>query len=521
MSPSRRQAGRWEKWIAAALLALFLLQSVGSMRRLSTTSDETSHLPAGYTYLVNGEIRLNPQHPPLVKLLCGFPLLFLQPEWDENDPAWTAEPPDEWQFGFDFLYSNDAAALLFWGRMPVVLLGLLLGFYVYRWSREMFGQAGGLLSLFLYSFSPNILAHSHLVTMDLALACFTTMTLYHLRRLCRSFRPGDRIRTGLALGAAMASKFSAVLLGPVVLLLLAVAAGRNGKWKEGAVSAAWVVAAAGLVVWAAYFFTTDPSFYLDGIGRVNADRVADYPYYLMGDFRTGGWWYYFLLAFLFKTPVPSLLLVAAAFLFLRRRPAGGLLGEAFLFVPILLLVVVTSLKADNLGVRYLLPVYPLLFVHAGRLGAWLAESRTGKVAAAVLAVWYVAGTAWSYPNHLAFFNVAVGGPGNGHRLLDDSNIDWGHGLVQLKEYLDRENIDRVRLLHGWNGSPEYWGIRYEQVTQEEFASEHPPPGIYAVTTHLVIRGEYWARESGLPTDWGTRYEPLDRIGYHTWIFRIE
>jgi hypothetical protein len=114
------------------------------MRWLSACDDETSHLPSGYTYLITGQLRLNPQHPPLVKLLAALPLYFLHPRLDLDDPAWTSEPPREWRFGMNFLSENDADTLLFWGRLPTVLLALLLGFYVFRWARELFGTAAGL-----------------------------------------------------------------------------------------------------------------------------------------------------------------------------------------------------------------------------------------------------------------------------------------------------------------------------------------------------------------------------------------
>ena len=132
---------RLPRWLPVAfLLTAMLLQAVSSMRLLSATYDETTHLPSGYTYLRTGEFRLNPQHPPLIKLLSALPLLPLRPEMNLDDPAWSGQPNDEWSFGYRFLYGNDADRLLFWGRLPNVLLSLLLAFYVFRWARELFGN---------------------------------------------------------------------------------------------------------------------------------------------------------------------------------------------------------------------------------------------------------------------------------------------------------------------------------------------------------------------------------------------
>ena len=85
------------------LLTAMLLQAVLSMRLLSATTDETAHLPSGYSYLETGDLRLNPQHPPLIKLLAALPLLALRPQLKLQDPAWTASPPDEMAFGYRFI----------------------------------------------------------------------------------------------------------------------------------------------------------------------------------------------------------------------------------------------------------------------------------------------------------------------------------------------------------------------------------------------------------------------------------
>ena len=79
--------------VGVLLLTLFVQIVLGG-RLLSATFDETAHLPAGYAYLKTGDLRLNPQHPPLIKMLAAVPLLALGPEMDLDDPAWQATPPD-------------------------------------------------------------------------------------------------------------------------------------------------------------------------------------------------------------------------------------------------------------------------------------------------------------------------------------------------------------------------------------------------------------------------------------------
>ena len=528
MIPSLAAPGIRGRALVAVLLAAMAAQALLGMAVLNATYDETTHLPSGYTYLRTGDFRLNPQHPPLIKLLAAAPLLALDPALDLEDPGWQADPPDEWGFGQRFLYAGDADALLFWGRLPIVLLALLMALYVHLWARDLFGARAGLLALFLCAFSPTVIAHGRLVTMDVGLATFSTMTLYHLWRFTRGRRPGQLAAAGLCLGLALAAKFSGLVLLPACALLLGVdavwpprARPRRTLARVGRAGLAGValLALAMVVVQASYFFSADPWIYWRGVARVQQDHTAGYAYYLMGDFAPGGWWYYFLAAFLFKTPVPTLILLALAVMRFRRHRAESVLDELFLVVPALLFLGVTSAKADNLGVRYLLPLYPLVFVFASRM-ALAVSGRASRLAAVGLGAWYLVSTTVIFPDQLAYFNEAVGGPSQGHRLLDDSNIDWGQDLKRLKLYMTDHGIDAIRLRYGGHGSPAYYGIRALPVSNADWSGK-PPPGLYAMSTHLLIRGEYFARTKGLATDWLSRYEPIGRIGYSLYLFRFE
>src|SRR3989338_4006432 len=110
-----------------------------SMQNFSPAVDEITHLPSGYSYLKTGEIKLNPQHPPLMKMLAALPLLFLYLKFDPNDPNLVGPEIREWKFGQDFLFNNGIDRLIFWGRIPMILISVLLGWYIYRWGRDLFG----------------------------------------------------------------------------------------------------------------------------------------------------------------------------------------------------------------------------------------------------------------------------------------------------------------------------------------------------------------------------------------------
>src|SRR5215831_9119602 len=198
-----------------ALLLSFWLQMFFALPKLSATTDEVAHLPAGYTYWTTHDFRLNPEHPPLVKLIAALPLLAIKPRLDLSWPEWKNR--QQYTFGYGFLYTNDADRLLFWGRLPLTLLATLGGVVVFLWARDMFGYPSGLFALGLFAFSPNLLAHSMLVTTDVPVAVFITLTLYLF--WCQAKHPSTAISIaiGLATGAAMACKFSGAIL-PLILV---------------------------------------------------------------------------------------------------------------------------------------------------------------------------------------------------------------------------------------------------------------------------------------------------------------
>jgi hypothetical protein len=497
------------------------------MPDMTATSDEISHIPSGYTYLKTGEIRLNPQHPPFIKILAALAILPLDPTLNLNHPGWKADPPNEWTFGEEFLYSNDIDKILFRSRLPVVLLSILLGMFVYRWAAELFGAESGLLALFLYVLSPNILAHSRIVTMDLGLTCFVFLFCYYLWKCSRRRTISTVLLAGLCLGLALATKFSAVILLPVFGVVLALIPfltrrqGRNERSGFTLAAVTGIIAIACIIVWVVYMFPTDAGFYLDGLSRVNTDHDPNRAYYLMGDFKVGGHALYFPMAFLLKTPLPTLLLLGLSIFLWKKCPAPRKPDELFLLLPAGAFFLATTLLADDLGVRYLLPVWPFMFVFVSRSWRWLASKAALKVAGGVLAFWYIISAAWIYPDHLAFFSLAAGGPANGYRYLSDSNLDWGQDLKRLSRYLDDNDLEPVRLMYyPWSGRPAHYGIASTEVTPRDWY-QAPRPGTYVMSVFWLIQGLNEADTKGTPTDWLDRYEPYDRVGYSFFVYRFD
>ena len=182
------------KIIVVLLLCILFLQAITSIRNKSITVDEISHISSGYSYIKTGDFRLNVEALPLIDMLSSVPLLFLDPELPLDHPSWINakvleyEEQYHWEFGnqFFFYYNDNPDQILFFGRISVMLLSVLLGFFVFRFAKELYGVKAGLFALFLYSFSPNILAHSRIATVDLGSSCLMFIAVYYFWRFLKN-----------------------------------------------------------------------------------------------------------------------------------------------------------------------------------------------------------------------------------------------------------------------------------------------------------------------------------------------
>ncbi|MBI4128555.1 MAG: glycosyltransferase family 39 protein [Parcubacteria group bacterium] len=218
MNPIRNRA---TSILAFLLLAVMFGVMVSTINTDSLTVDEDPHIGAGYSYLAKRDYRLNPEHPPLMKDLAAFPLLFLNLNFPDTLPDWTDDVNSQWNVGRAFIFGsgNDADRLIFWARIPMVLLTVFLGYFVFRWARERYGNVPALGVLFLYTFSPTIIGHGRLVTTDVAAAFgFFVGTYFYVRYL--EFPSWKRlVAAGVALGIALLMKFSVVLLIPTLFIV--------------------------------------------------------------------------------------------------------------------------------------------------------------------------------------------------------------------------------------------------------------------------------------------------------------
>lgn len=226
-------------YIVAGILSLFFILSFVVAQEESMIFDEKAHIPAAYSYVRFGDMRLNPEHPPLIKDLAGLPLLFLKPAFPLQSNEWQTGINEQWAIGDMFvncarpdIICNDGDSILLWSRLPIILISVILGIALFIWTKELGGTLAGLLALIFYAADPNIIAHNHYVTTDIGIAAFIFLAFYFFTRFLK--KPGleNVLVTGIFLGLAELTKFSAVLLFPVFGLFVILYALTKSKPDE-------------------------------------------------------------------------------------------------------------------------------------------------------------------------------------------------------------------------------------------------------------------------------------------------
>jgi hypothetical protein len=591
MSPAHRPP-RSHLLLAGILVAVFLFQSLSASLKKSPVFDEPPHIASGLSYLETRVFHANLQHPPLLKEMSALVLEMAGIHWP-NSPLAKAlirggpgSDKLEWPIGVNIIRDNGAGRVMFWARLPFILLAGLLGGLIYWWGRELVGSAAALGALFLYALDPNIVAHSALVTTDVGVTAFAVLFLFALWRYLH--RPDWRslVLCGLALGAALGAKFSAVFLLPAAAILMAAAVrwplappaeavapaekrvakvgpnspcpcGSGKKYKKchGAGTAPgkdvernlWrgelirtagmflaMCAVAAVVIEALYFFPSDPFLYVTGLKKVNADHLTTYHAYLHGDLAPR-FVSYFATAVLVKEPLATVLLAVAGLWLLLRSKSISAMVKLFLLLTPTVLFLATTFLADDMGVRYMIPTLPFAFLLGGLALAELCEKKLvwGRYVAAALCLWLVVEAVGIYPDHLSYFNESAclldspgkigwdGGSRCGPLWLDDSNVDWGQGLKQLRAWLDLHARGRtVRLSYFGYYPPEGYGLKVQSVEPGVLLSD-PPPGLYAVSAHWLARLPALAAtvDPGA-ADW-LRMPPLAIVGHAFYIYDLK
>ncbi|QJW92808.1 phospholipid carrier-dependent glycosyltransferase [Frigoriglobus tundricola] len=455
------------------LLAWFWSRGEQFLAANGPTFDEPVHLAAGYSYWTTGSFRLNPEHPPLLKLLWAAPLVFGdRPAYPYDVAAATRD--DHWHIGTALLFGSGRAprALLDPARRVNLTLGCCVALVAGWWAYRYWGsRLAGIAACAFATADPNLLALSCVLTTDVGLTLFGLLACYLLWEYAAAPSRGLLIATGVALGLALGAKFSALAIGAGLGAAGFVYALRGGRLalpgtptgappRRAAIEFAFRLGLIALVTLAAtYGFV-----HFDQWGRglkfqlTRADH-GDGMMYLNGELSRTGWYHYFLVLLPLKVPLGLMVAAALGAGALRRSCASG--RWEFLLIPPMVFFALASYSRVDLGVRVVLPVVPFLYT----LGAGLACAGccrcAGRGLLAVCLVWSFVSAVRADPHPIAYFNEIAGGPRGGLRYVADSNVDWGQGLPQLKDYLASHGIGAVYLSYFGTDRPEAYGIRFQ------------------------------------------------------------
>jgi len=545
--------------LVISLLVAFFLQVMLSTRLMSVTVDEFAHLPAGYIYWQKRDFSIYRRNPPLMKMWAALPLFRsgLDKRFVDDSNLWVA--------GRHFMLRNEHMyhTLFVRCRVMIAVLGVGLGFLVYRWSRELFGVAGGLLSLAVYAFSPNLIAHSGLVTSDVGAAAMYALGCFALFKLDEKWSVWRLAFVGLAFGLAMITKFSCLALLPLAPLILVVQAimrrhdpARPGvPWRtsltRGVLTLAVIAVSCLLIINVGYGFSGSfrpwssfdnegqplaslatssiralpapfPDQFLRGLAEQEQASFKQQFQYFHGHVSYEGWWYYFAAVFLLKMPIPTLaLLVLAAWAAVRRFDRRVFV---FLVVPALFFVALFSTKL--LRIRWQLPILPLAFISFGALGRKDAPTPLGhpafRAGVVALVLWLAIESAITFPHYIAYFNEFAGG--HGERFLVDCNCDWGQDHMTLRRFMRREGIEKVHLATLGRVDAAVYGVQYETLRPHE-----PVTGDVVISVNLLAGNRYLTPDNRghairLPRDgyaWLREHKPVRRLGGSLYYFKID
>lgn len=564
--------------------ALLLLQAVLLARSAwihSPTYDEPAHLAAGVAHWRTGSFRPYCVNPHLARTAAALPVVLLGIPYDAS-----AMPDGEQSLRLEFAMADDLidvcgadifwyTSLARWACIPFTLLG---GIVCYLWARSAYGVWPGRMALLLWTFFPEILGHGALLTSDVPAAALGVAAGFTFWRWL--VRPSftNAALAALGLGLALLTKLTWIALlglwptawvasglftrkaarpswlrggaqlGVILLgglLLLNAGYGFHGSLRRLDQFRFWSVALGGEErpgpgnppgnrfqhTWAGGLRLPFPADYLKGIDIQKRDFEDWQPTYLAGNVYPHGVWYFYLYAAAVKLPLGFWLLLWTRAV---MRGAPGSWNTTLLTIGIPgFLFVIASVMHELCYFRYLMPVWPYLFVWtSGLASGFKRRSLSFRAAVIVPCVWIVGAALWFYPHSLSYFNEAAGGPANGHAHLIDSHIDWGQDLLLLRDW-QQAHPEARPLDVACQGvvDPRLAGIDCEDAFESlelNRRSGRPASGWYAVSVHALRGGRFrsfpGSEESKLVTGAGfsefLEYDPVDRVGSTNYIYDL-
>lgn len=534
--PGGASRTRW--WIPAFLLALFVLQSLWFIQTQSLTYDEPGHIIAGLEAWQHGRFEMWTDHPPLGRFWLMLPIARAHVEIAQQPLArgylvTAMQPGPEW---------------LAWHTRPMnTLLGVALGLALWFAARRLFSESAANVALALFAFTPSLIANFSVTTTDGIGALFVFLTACQVVLWRRSRSRKQTVLMGLVLGGLLLAKLYTppeMLLALLLMLVLDREGGLNSprslNWKP-ALAALGIAA---LTFWAGYLFHVShltvgngqvvASFpsretktwatktethlnllipageYVEGFREVALSNHRGRATWFLGRiYPKGGPGSYYPVAIALKWPTILLLLFFLSLIVGVRttcRSPGDLLITS-MFGLVFLAFALQSKFA--IGERHILPLYPFALLIAG--GIW-EHARKHRTAAAlvVLALCLNAADALRYaPDYLAYFNVFVK-PENSWRLLTDSNLDWGQGLLALRSYEAQHPSETLPLAYFGSIDPKLYGIKATPLEPSSPTSGKVAAGASCLSGQVL--------DDPAAYQWLWSYQPRQVLDHAIWLF---
>lgn len=416
------------------LCLLFLINGLYVSLQNSGTCDELgAHIPSGYLYWDSGKFSGGINNPPLGQLIITSLVKLL---------------------GLEYTLFSEQHLFLF--RLPVLIIGLLLAIFIYRFAVLLYDKKVAIIALFFFCFSPNILAHTSLASLDVPIAFFIFLVIYFSFSFIKNPRPLAFIGLSVSLSFALSTKVQAVLLVPLLIIIFAAYYKELKQNEKINIKIAIIYLLLFIltplviinVVYLSFPFTSGngilPGDFTASISQKFQHSEKGHFSYLLGKYSLEGWWYYFPLVILFKTPLAVLL-----FLFpgvFRKQSKKTLL---FVLLPILVFLASAMRSHVNIGIRHILVIYPFIFLLAAIGAERMISINQPPVRRRQLYIGIAGLMMFSYlvqaifitPHQLSYFNILAGGSKNGHKILIDSNYDWGQNDYYLYKYIKEKDIN--------------------------------------------------------------------------------
>jgi len=556
------------------LLITFGTQLVLSTLDKSIISDEPAHAIRGYYLLKTGNLLIY-GHTPLSHFLTVPFLTFEEIKLPSNhEELYLKNYPTTLGEAILFKSGNNADRIIFLARLPILIISVIFGIFIFKLAKELYGVKAGLFALFLYSFNPVVLSIGGVITTDMAASFFIFLAVYAYWNMLKKMTKWRVLLAGLFFALAISTRLTAFALIPIFVIL---GAGyyyekrKKPELKRLLLGFVTIMLIGYLMINALYGFEgsfkplgkniqDDTALYVDK-DKYNAETISamaplmkgavkfavnripvmvPYPFlkdvfsvpavaftgksmfYVLGKFSTW-FWYYYPVTFLVKMHLLILAALALSIAFFKKIRAG-MSAELMLILPFtfLFLFFMFFIPIEN-GIRYLLPALPFLFVFVSKVVKL--RSKIVAVVLALLSISYVVAALTIFPAYSAYFNEFAGGPNTGYKVTAGSNVELGgEHMVRLKNYMDEKGIEKIKLSYGGGSDPDYYGISRNDLqsiylTYQTNITEDcgPTTGIIAVSSSNLI-GLHMENQSCF--SWLNDYEPIDKIGYSLFVYNI-